>query len=290
MGAVAEVWRYPFKSMGGERIGASEVTSRGLPGDRAWACRDEVRGGIRGAKQLGPLMQLDARYPDGDVTAAPLVSLPGGASFPADAPDAAERVSEALDHLVTIWPLQPATDLDHYRRGRPVHADRYDDARATFGLDPEDPFPDFSTMPADLWRLIKEYECPPGTYFDAYPLSVVSRQSLEALARRSPGSRVDVRRFRANLLVDLPEADGEFPEQAWAGHTVRVGEAEVQVVERIARCVMISRPTGDLPADRDMQKVVVRQLDHSMGVYAYVAKAGRVQEGDEVEVLGPTTP
>jgi uncharacterized protein YcbX len=286
MGVVAELWRYPFKSMVGERVRAADMTERGLPGDRAWACRDEEKGGIRGAKQLGALMLLSACYEDGDTAAPPVIRLPDGTSFPADAPEAAERISAAIGRRVTVWPLQPATDLDHYRRGRPFHHDdRREDARAVFGLDADDPFPDFHRTPADVWRLLKEFESPPGTYFDAYPLLLLTRQSLQGLARRAPGSTVDVRRFRPNLLIDAPDADAEFPELAWVGRRLRAGGAELDVIEPCMRCVMISRPTDDLPGDRDMQKVVVRQLDHTMGVYARVVQPGHVNEGDPVDVL-----
>ena len=63
MSEVSQVWRYPVKSMQGERLDSVELGPRGLPGDRAWAVRDEVRGGIRGAKQLADLMKYAARYP-----------------------------------------------------------------------------------------------------------------------------------------------------------------------------------------------------------------------------------
>src|SRR5487761_977322 len=40
MASVAEVWRYPVKSMAGERLDSCEVTETGLVGDRRWALVD----------------------------------------------------------------------------------------------------------------------------------------------------------------------------------------------------------------------------------------------------------
>ena len=39
-GSVAEIWRYPVKSMGGERLAQSAIAARGLHADRMWAVRD----------------------------------------------------------------------------------------------------------------------------------------------------------------------------------------------------------------------------------------------------------
>ena len=40
VGSVAEIWRYPVKSMGGERLAQSAIATRGLHADRMWAVRD----------------------------------------------------------------------------------------------------------------------------------------------------------------------------------------------------------------------------------------------------------
>lgn len=50
LGVVEELWRYPVKSMIGERLSETEVEQRGLLGDRAYALRDTSDGKIATAK------------------------------------------------------------------------------------------------------------------------------------------------------------------------------------------------------------------------------------------------
>jgi hypothetical protein len=49
-GSVVSLWRYPVKSMLGEELSASEVTERGLLGDRAYALVDSADGKAATAK------------------------------------------------------------------------------------------------------------------------------------------------------------------------------------------------------------------------------------------------
>ena len=67
---VAALYRYPVKSMLGERLTSVEITDRGLTGDRRFALVDEETGRIAGAKSprlwrellrcTGPTAQVDA--------------------------------------------------------------------------------------------------------------------------------------------------------------------------------------------------------------------------------------
>ena len=94
-----------------------ELDELGIVGDRTWATRDLERGGIRGAKKIGQLMQFAARdLPDGQVE----ITLPDGSTVSTLDGDVDDRVSAALDHPVRLERLHdPADDLDHYRRGAP---------------------------------------------------------------------------------------------------------------------------------------------------------------------------
>jgi uncharacterized protein len=281
-GRIGQIWRYPVKSMGGERLAEAHLAANGLQGDRAWAVRDEVRGGIRGAKKIPALMRCSAHYasaPQAGRMPAPEIALPGGETLAADAPGANERVSAAVGTRVTLWPLQPASDLAHYQRGAPDTTDFAAELRAIFGREPDEPLPDLSVFPPELFQ----YESPPGTYFDAFPLLLLTDASLRRLAALAPASRVDVRRFRPNLLIETPE-DG-FPERAWCGKRLRVGGAVLAVTIACPRCVMITHGFDDLPRDPGLMRRVVREADGLVGVYASVAEPGPVRIGDAVELV-----
>jgi uncharacterized protein YcbX len=281
---VGELWRYPAKSMQGERLDSAAVGRLGLAGDRAWAVRDEERGGIRGAKKIGGLMRLAARYdrePRLDETPPPItITLPDGATTSSGDADVHERLSTALGHPVTLWPLLPPDAVDHYRRGAADHDDLDTELRAIFGRTPDEPLPDLSWMPAELF----EFESIPGTYFDAHPILVVTRQSLEHLAAIAPGSTVDVRRFRPNLLLDAPDAEARWPEREWLGRTLHVGDVTLDVVAPCPRCVMVTRPFAGLREDPGVLRAVVRGADQIIGVYATVRDGGTVRAGDKARV------
>ncbi|MGD9702600.1 MAG: MOSC domain-containing protein [Acidimicrobiia bacterium] len=277
---LSEIWRYPVKSMAGESVATAELRSLGLDGDRGWATRDEVRGGIRGAKKIGELMLCSARYVAG-IDGPVQITLPDATTTRSDDPDVNARLSAALDHQVTLWPLQPATDLDHYRRGPADTADVMVELRAIFGRTDEEPLPDFSVFPP----VIMEFESPPGTYLDAFPLHVLTTSALRAVAEAVPDAVVDVSRFRPNLVVDTGDASGH-PEFEWTGRRARLGGAVVEFGAACPRCVMITRAVaGGIPQDRTILRHVVRDLEQNLGVYATVVEEGPVALGDSVEFL-----
>lgn len=287
IGRIREVWRYPVKSMGGESLASSLVTAMGLPGDRAWALRDEAAGEIRGAKKFPALLGCSARFlaePQPGQSPPAEIVLPDGRTLRSDEAEASAVLSGLLGREVTLWPLRSAEDRDHYRRGLPDNPDMFEELREVFGREKDEPMPDITQFPAELM----EFTSPLGTYFDAFPLHLVTTATLEEMARLAPGSSFDARRFRPNLVVETGDAAGKgLVEAGWTGRRLKVGEVTLEVVLPTVRCSMITQaqtPHG-LAKDPGVLRAVVRDGGQNLGTYAVVVEAGRIQAGDEVVLL-----
>lgn len=70
---VVELWRYPVKSMQGERLDRATVTPTGFEGDRRWGVRDRTTGKVLTAKRVPELLYGHAAW----VEERPVVTLPG---------------------------------------------------------------------------------------------------------------------------------------------------------------------------------------------------------------------
>jgi uncharacterized protein YcbX len=286
---ISEIWRYPVKSMGGERLTQTLLAKGGIPYDRGWAVRDEGDRTIRGAKHFGVLMSCSARYLD-DTPANPVpkveITLPDGRTICSDDPKVNAALSELCGRAVTLWPLQPREREEHYRAA-PV-ADVEAHLREIFGLEPTEPLPNLGAFPPDVLQEISLYASPRGTYFDAFPVNVLTEASLRHLQNLLPDSKIDVRRFRPNFLV----ADGtglSIPlEFDWIGREVSLGAARVAAVMRCPRCVMTTRAQEgvgqNLPRDGAIMRTLVRTTEQNLSIYATVSREGRVAVGDPVSV------
>jgi hypothetical protein len=281
---VSQLWRYPVKSMVGGLVDSIELDELGTVGDRTWAVRDLERGGIRGAKKIGPLMQLAARdVDDGHVE----ITLPDGSTVRTSDPDVDARVSAALDHPVRLERLRPVDDLDHYRRGAPDSDDVVAELRGIFGRDDDEPLPDFSVFPP----IIAEFESPPGTYYDVFPLMIMTEAAIGALAAALPDSNVDIRRFRPSLVIDTGDTGTDatvpgHPEFDWAGRRATIGAATIEFQAPCPRCVMVTREISDeIPTDRAVLRHIVRDLDQNLGIYATIVTPGAVRVGDVLSFM-----
>lgn len=275
--------------MAGEALAESEIVQDyGLVGDRGWALRDDRIGEITSAKKLPALLGLRARYaqaPSGAQTPPVVIRLANGDEIHSGDADVSSRLSQQLGRPVTLWSRRPAEEREHYRRAVPI-TDMVASIREASELLPEEPTPDLSTIPTDL-SIVADHVSPPGTYFDFFHLHLVTLQSLARLQSLLPDSQVDRRRFRPNLVIDWAGSEQPFPEFAWPGRCIAIGELRLQVIMPAMRCGMITHAQADLRKDPSIMRAVVRECDMNFGVGAQVLTPGRVRVGDRVRLLEP---
>src|SRR5438874_5288015 len=120
---------------------------------------------------------------------------------------------------------------------------------------------------------------------DCRPVSIFSLQSARQLAEET-GVPIDKRRFRANVYVDLTSGGG-FAETDFVGRLLQIGpKVVVTVLERDARCVMITLDPETSEKTPAILKKVAQAHEGMAGVYGAVIVEGMLHKGDPVEVLG----
>jgi uncharacterized protein YcbX len=266
IGSIVALWRYPVKSMRGEPLETAVVSERGLRGDRAYALIDAETGKVVSAKnprKWPNLFEFRAELldsPSAQGTIPPArISLPDGATVQTDDPSIDERLSAIV--------------------GRPVRlASSAGEAPRIEGY-----WPDYDWLESPDAEF--EVKLPPGTFFDAAVVHLVTTATLDRLQALSPQSRFDIRRFRPNVVVALADGVEGFAENDWVGRTVALGdEVRLRITDPCPRCVMTTLSQEDLPKDPNVLRTAVQQNHGNVGVLASVLRGGRVRRGDAVAV------
>jgi uncharacterized protein YcbX len=289
VGTIRALWRFPVKSMLGEELDAADLTEGGIVGDRAYAIRDRETGKVASAKhskRWPNLLDCRAAFvePPGPGEKLPPVriELADGNSVLSDAADVDAVLSRffgrdvelarAAQNGYTIDQYHP--DLESYDPDG--HRDEVVEAQLGAAFFNERGLP--SAVPED-------------SFFDLYPLSVLTTSTLDELGDVEPQSRFDVRRFRMNVIVDTPERG--FVENEWLGRTLAIGD-DVQVGVSLPdpRCCMPGLPQEDLPRDPQVLKALARHnridvagaLYPCAGVYAVAEATGTIRKDDSVSL------
>src|SRR5438093_7280691 len=113
VGSVVSLWQYPVKSMMGEELNATEVTERGLLGDRAYALVDSSDGKVATAKnprKWPRLFDFRATFIEPARAAAKIppvrIAFPDGTTVTSDQSDLNQILSKALNREVALRAAQ----------------------------------------------------------------------------------------------------------------------------------------------------------------------------------------
>jgi uncharacterized protein YcbX len=257
VGKVDSIWRYPVKSMRGEELDEAFAGFSGIYGDRLFAFRSS--GSPKGfpyftAREQRRLLQYRPRFRYPDKATQPI--------------NLAEAESMGAN---------------------PVSADP-----SELMIDVETP--DGRTLPVDDPTLITMLRADidqkhqltlmrsERAMTDCRPVSIFSLQSAQQLSNET-GKPIDKRRFRANVYVDLTSGGG-FAENDFVGRSLRIGsKVVVRILERDARCVMITLDPDTSEKTPEILKKVAQAHEGMAGVYGAVIVEGMLHKGDSVELL-----
>ena len=269
LGTVSELWRYPVKSMLGEKVGTVHVTKLGIEGDRRFALRDLSNNKIISAKQPSvgtKLLQLQAHS-----TVSGIEVTIDGTTYALDQTDALNDVLSAfLGRTVAL--VAASTNDETYESYWPEIE----------GLALSDVTTDF---PIAMFT-------EKGTFADLGALHLISSASIEALQSLIPGTVINTRRFRPSILVDTPADKAQpFVENDWVGNALTIGEVTIAVSLAAPRCVMTTLSQPGLPQAKELLRALATNnrifFDGfgnfaCLGVYAEVTSGGTVHVGDDV--------
>jgi MOSC domain-containing protein len=289
VGSIDELWRFPVKSMRGEQLEQADVTVRGLVGDRAYALIDADSGKVVSAKsvKLFPhMLECQAAYSEplglGSGPSTIKIVLSDGTTVSSDSANMDSVLSDHFKRNVTLAQIAPENfTIDQY------HPD--------FGeLDPNGPRDvvlDQKLGAAYFAEAGLPSPVSAGSFFDLFPVSVLTDSTLNRLNELRPASHFDKRRFRMNVIIRANAAG--FVENQWIGNELRIGEdVRLRVAKADARCVMTTLAQGNLPRDPDILRTLAQhnrvQVGEAQypccGVYAVVEAPGRIRTGDSVEL------
>ena len=122
------------------------------------------------------------------------------------------------------------------------------------------------------------------SHLDAGPVHLLTTAALAWLREALPDADADARRFRPNLVIDVPGATQV--ERGWLGKTLSIGEAvSLRMSAATERCGMIAFAQAELPYDARVLRCITQEAALHFGVYAEVMVPGRIKRGDNVTVV-----
>jgi uncharacterized protein len=117
------------------------------------------------------------------------------------------------------------------------------------------------------------------SHLDAGPVHLITTAALAWLRAALPDALIDERRFRPNLVIEVPGT--AQVELDWLGRTLAIGDqVKLRLSAPTERCRMVTLQQQKLPYDPRVLGSIIRDADSGFGVYAEVVAAGTITRGD----------
>ncbi|MEL6931154.1 MAG: MOSC domain-containing protein [Cyanobacteria bacterium J06600_6] len=264
VGNLESLWRYPVKSMQGEELGASEIGTKGLLGDRTYALWDVKTERIASAKnphKWSSLLNCHAaleRSPKvGQPTPRVNISLPNGVTATSEQHNINTLLSNWIEREVTLLSTVPKTPyLEQY----------WPDIEGTAYQD-----------------TVTQLFMPTGTFFDSCSIHAITTATLDRLQELYADGDFAPRRFRPNLLINTQSAQADFVENDWVGHILSIGKSvRLKIDTACPRCVVTTLAQKGLTQDLTILKTAAQYNKVIAGIRLSVIQGGTIYQNDSV--------
>ena len=267
VGSVVSLWRYPVKSMmeGAQCLRRHRAwNSLAIAPTPSWTRRQgrsQVPSTLENGESCSTAMQtyVEAPKPNDAMLPPVWITLPNGTVVRSEQHDIDDILSNLLERNVVLRMPAPSTvSLEEY-------------------------WPDIEGLTHR--ETVTDEAMPPETFFDLASIHVLTTSTIDRLRQLYPKGRFEVRRFRPNIVVEPNSEEIDFVDNSWIGHTLSMGtDVRLTVTGPCPRCVMITMPQGDLPADPGILRTAAQHNQANIGVYASVLSVGTLHRGDPVSL------
>lgn len=265
--SVTHLYTYPIKSTIGNSSSSALVTPRGLQYDRQWGLFDREGVAVTGRK-FQDLLRVGTEISNGDLK----ISLDGELVFavavqPSSKEELPARVFSGQTHGTPV-----SAEIDTWFSELIQHECRLLQITDTIN---RPVLPKHSGQEGDSVN-----------YADQCPILLVSEASMDDLNAKM-GQAIDHRNFRPNIVISGNTA---FSEDGWS--RIRIGACTFMINQSCERCVFTTIDPDTRvkhPKQEPLRTLLTYRRNATggpiFGVHMTARELGRIQVGDEVEVL-----
>jgi hypothetical protein len=259
LGQIESIWRYPVKGMRGEEIPHVYTGFTGLMGDRIYGLI--AADGSKGfpwhtGRDQEEYVLYNASYKSSESLLEP------------------EDLKHFEEDATGISPIYP--EADEFKVSIETNQGKiYDDIENPAFIE---------DLEKITGRSLRIHMTQRGQH-DCRPVSIFSLSAAAKLGEEL-GMSIDKRRFRANFYVEWENQDDPYFEFSLVGKRLKIGERlELAIVERDARCKMITLDPDTAEATPRLLRYLARNHGGDAGVFAVVLRDGRVNKGDPIYMI-----
>ncbi len=275
IGTIESIFRYPIKSLGGEKLLDATIDENGVEGDRIFALKDCESGFIVSCKhpiKWEKIIELSATLNQGNSIAVQDI----GKEVIIGKEEIESKIRELTSRKVELIAVKDNLE----RQYREADRSNVDEVGTIIKQEP------LSVVGNETH------------FFDFAPLHLITSSSLDYINTFYSKGDFNVQRFRPNLFIKTMNSN-KFEENEWIGKEIKIGnDLEIKIIEPTPRCVTTTLKQGELKKDRKILRAIAQNssakryrffpgeiLKGTLGVYSIILKKGSVKIGDKVQLI-----